>query len=381
MVGRAWDALPDHEESSVPLFCDTVVPVVEAAQRQSVRMLDGFCARESDRSALGLDPKDLVGAAARKETSPSEVYRRPFVELWSLLKEGRLWEDANHAARARLLTAVETDILRAQMLAAARVVELDPGTRSMERVLRGTCEKCAEAQRNGGTVETPIHPGCQCSVVPSSSKPGQKKEPVHPQEAYGDRTIRTKHLDDPNEPGSTREQAVEGGVFTADDAAALRAYCGREESFTLNRLLRRGEVPPETKALDTAMEHAGPVGTPTRVWRGTNINPLHFDADSWDDLVGRTITDKGFGSTSASENWAFVMSRGKNSVTFEINMDPRVKAIWGANPLEEELLLERGCRYVIRGVEREMFPPLVRGGKPFVGKTKVIVDLLPPEAS
>lgn len=169
MVESVWDALPDHDESSVGLFADTVVPLVEAGQRRTVQLVDGYMAREMDRFPMGLDAKPLVGAAARGGTDPYEVYRRPFVTLWSELKEGKMWADAEAAARLRLQIIVLTDMQLSQVRAGAEVSERDPDINSLIRVVRGTCAKCEEAASEatpaGGL--QPIHPSCQCSFMPS----------------------------------------------------------------------------------------------------------------------------------------------------------------------------------------------------------------------
>lgn len=169
----AWNALPDHGDSSVPLFVDTVVPVVEAGQRRSVQLVDAYFALEMERAAYGTDPREAIGAHARQGTDPGEVYRRPFVTLWSALKDRFPWEEANVQAINRLDRAVKTDVLLAMTRAGAAISDADPDIKSLVRVLRGTCSKCAEAVQSatpaGGL--QPIHPGCQCAFMPSTQAP------------------------------------------------------------------------------------------------------------------------------------------------------------------------------------------------------------------
>jgi hypothetical protein len=79
------------------------------------------------------------------------------------------------------------------------------------------------------------------------------------------------------------------------------------------------------------------------------------------------FTDLGFSSTSESIDIAqSAVMRAGNKMSFTMNVSPKVKAIWGANPLEQELLLQRGCRYVVKSVKQGRYRWFVE------------IDVLPP---
>lgn len=134
--------------------------------------------------------------------------------------------------------------------------------------------------------------------------------------------------------------------FTSADRSAMQHYVGTEESMSINRSLRDGEKPSRVvKALDRAMNHAGEVGQPVRAYRMTE-EQQHVGLE-----VGQTFTDLGFGSATANADRGDFIERTMTRFTLDIS--PGVKAVWGANPTEQELVLERGSRYVIESISHE----------------------------
>lgn len=169
-------------------------------------------------------------------------------------------------------------------------------------------------------------------------------------------THRVPKVTDPGAKGSSS--------FTDSDVTALKTYFGSEKSYVLNEFLRTGHTNPvyelsdreaakRVKGIDAVMAKVGPVGAAVKVFRGIWGGPeklgLPADANS---LKGRVFTDLGYGSTASSERQAFVwlaaaVQQGSDTIRFDLTVDPRVRAIWGANPSEDELLLEHGTRYKI----------------------------------
>lgn len=364
-VVAVWDALPGHDEADVDTFLDTALPLVEAGQRHSVALVDGFWADERQQSPLGVDPAEFVGEASRKASDVREVYRRPFVLLWHGLKVGKLWEEASQEARVRIATMVQTDLLLAQNAAGAKLVELDPEVQSLERVLRGTCELCADAEAQH-TATQPIHPGCQCGFAPSPAKPGTVKEPRWPNEALAARSMG-------NVKGGRRvgEGAGEERWWDDADVAAMDEYVGTSQSFEINAFLRgqktdqdfdedfglNQEVMDDLVAdLDRVFEKAGPIGERIKVTRATGMKLK--SAGLTRKKTPYTMVDKGFGSTSGRlTRFPTLEKAGKSSkplgVRMELTLDPRVRAVWGANPAEDELVIERGVRYVVQSIVKE----------------------------
>lgn len=175
-VLRMWNAMPYHGGEDAPrAFVDAAVPVVMAGQRQAIALVDGFLAQAMDRPAYGVNPQGIIGGAVRGGVPMDEVYRRPFVTLWSLFKQGKLWPEANKEATARLVTTVRTDLLLSANAAGSYIAMRDPEIDGLGRVLHGTCDLCesiaGEVTPSQGL--QPIHPGCECGFDPVRSMSGR----------------------------------------------------------------------------------------------------------------------------------------------------------------------------------------------------------------
>jgi hypothetical protein len=129
--------------------------------------------------------------------------------------------------------------------------------------------------------------------------------------------------------------------------------------------LTEAEINSAVKQLDELIERAGPLGTKIRATRVAGVRLK--DSGLSRRKLPYTVTDKGFGSTAALREEVQGVVKGAG-VRYDLDIDPRVKAIWGSNPRERELLLQRGVRYVIRSIEKkDKYSYVVRA------------DVLPPE--
>lgn len=108
-VERIWRTLPSYDRKDVPKWLSAVVPLVTAAQRQSVALTEAYLARALERQPLGVDP-DAIIRAARNGTPPEVVYERSFIAVWSALADGLLYADAVAQGEARAVTAARTDV-------------------------------------------------------------------------------------------------------------------------------------------------------------------------------------------------------------------------------------------------------------------------------
>ena len=168
-VITAWNSLPDYDEHSVDEFVANVVPIVLAGQRSSVALTEAFLARMLRRPALGLAPDELVGAAVRAGAPPEEVYRRPFVNVWTALGKGVQWTDAVNAGRARVDATAQMDIQLSSRATYQAVQEADSGIYGYQRVAdSGACSFCRAV--NGAYVKSadasPLHNRCGCGLEP-----------------------------------------------------------------------------------------------------------------------------------------------------------------------------------------------------------------------
>lgn len=109
-VTAAWDSLPSYDEENVRTFVDRVVPLVGAAQRQAVAMTEAFLSRSLGQQPIGVPRQGAIGAAVRSGTDPEDVYRRPFVTVWTALKQGTPYDAAVGEGRTRAQVLAQTDV-------------------------------------------------------------------------------------------------------------------------------------------------------------------------------------------------------------------------------------------------------------------------------
>lgn len=164
-----WNGLPTYDEPSVDPFVASVIPIVTAGQRQSVALTEAFLARMLRRQPLGIAPSGLIGPSVRAGASPQEVYRRPFVNVWTALGKGVAWEDAVNAGRARADATAQSDIALSSRATFQAVQNEDSGIYGYQRVARGgACAYCVAV--NGAYVKSadasPLHNRCGCSLEP-----------------------------------------------------------------------------------------------------------------------------------------------------------------------------------------------------------------------
>lgn len=166
-VARLWAALPSYHEHNVDQWLTQVIPLVEAAQRQSVHLTDAYLARATERQPVGADADKLIGAYVRNGTPPEEVYRRPFVTVWSSLDAGNGLAAAVSAGRARATSTAAMDVqlsMRSTLMAVGEADSLILGYRRVPDA--GACEFCraAAGQRYTTGQLMPLHNRCGCGV-------------------------------------------------------------------------------------------------------------------------------------------------------------------------------------------------------------------------
>lgn len=186
IVLRAWQGLGSWDRDDADRFVDMVVPVIEAAQLQTQTItevyLSGLLSEllGEDIPALGAD------LAGLRPVPLDEVYRRPFVEHWSALKQGAQFDAALAVGADRLLRLAQDDLALAHRRAAFTVVNSDDRVTGYRRVVRpemargGTCGLCiaAASQVYHRSHLLPIHTRCHCDVMPIVRTSGGTKDPA-----------------------------------------------------------------------------------------------------------------------------------------------------------------------------------------------------------
>lgn len=170
-VTTIWRGLPGYDRVNVDEWLSTVLPIVDAGQRQSVSITDSYLARFLERQPAAVDA-DAIIAGLRGGTPPEEVYTRPFVTVWSALGNGTLWEDAVSAGLERAASTSEMDMQLAFRATANQIGEQDEGIYGYQRVADGgACSFCLEV--DGAYVKSadasPLHNRCGCGLEPLTS--------------------------------------------------------------------------------------------------------------------------------------------------------------------------------------------------------------------
>ncbi|MGW2721533.1 putative T7SS-secreted protein [Streptomyces sp. NPDC001492] len=147
--------------------------------------------------------------------------------------------------------------------------------------------------------------------------------------------------------------------------AALREYSTHKYDEINGWLRGQREKTPELESIAQHMDEAlakSHIPESLMVRRGTEIQHWldQFDADNAKQLVGRTLSDKGYFSTSIGETPAF----GHKPVWLHLEVPEGHPGIWmdqvdgarnmiTANPKERELLLPQGTQFEVTHVTRE----------------------------
>lgn len=175
-----------------------------------------------------------------------------------------------------------------------------------------------------------------------------------------------------------------------DVNAALNDYAGGQLSSELNVMLRKGPLPPidednpyegSFRKVDDGIQKAmHPVKRSTKTYRGCG--------GSWKALMGKdpevgdVVEDKAYMSTAANpdiaDHFLQMASSGYDETTMvEIEVPEGTPAVWMEHiyPGESELLLQRGLRLEVTGVEEG--PPVNEVDvweKKTTVKVKVVLD-------
>lgn len=174
-VGAAWSSLGAYNESDVDRFLERAVPLVQAGESAAITALGVYLAQELGRRPEAVDVSEVL-AGIRGGVSPDEVYRRPFVAVWSALRDGVLWEDAVSLGLDRAVGAAATDVQLAMTHGMSAYSGVDGGIYGFQRVPNaGACQLCliASTQRYHSGQLMPIHSHCGCGVAPITEPSGQ----------------------------------------------------------------------------------------------------------------------------------------------------------------------------------------------------------------
>lgn len=177
----AWDRLPTYDEAEVAGFLRLVTPLVLTSQRVSATLTAAYLRRVIPNATVP-ELGDVVGPAVRAGATLDEVYRRPFVTVWTGLKDGTPWEKAVAAGRERLAATAEIDPQLTMRATARAIFTQTPSVVGYRRVPDpGACPLClmASTQRYHTGDLLPIHNRCGCGIAPiiGTADPGRVIDP------------------------------------------------------------------------------------------------------------------------------------------------------------------------------------------------------------
>lgn len=189
--------LGEWRQADADRFVAQAVPLVQGGQRALAGLTATFIA---DQATAGLGrpvappavpDTEMIGL--RAGVDPDVVYRRPFVELYTALKNARPMTDALRLGRVRLSEITEMDLQQTYSRASRAALRALPARdrpRFWRRMLTGleNCALCVVASTQRYTVEdlSPVHGGCDCEVQGLwGPDPGQIIEPDLLEQVHG----------------------------------------------------------------------------------------------------------------------------------------------------------------------------------------------------
>ncbi|MFJ8755672.1 hypothetical protein [Streptomyces cyaneofuscatus] len=174
----AFDSLGSYRDADAALFIERVLPVVLGVQQQLGQITDAYLSAViADMMGGATAPAGAALSDELRGVPPEDVYRRPFVQVWTALSHGHDPADAIGQGRTRLLSITETDLQLARTHAARDSMERGGARYFRRRLSSGkNCALCTIASTQRYRVENlmPIHPGCHCKPepLPGNRDPG-----------------------------------------------------------------------------------------------------------------------------------------------------------------------------------------------------------------
>lgn len=172
---RALFGAQGYRNSGADAYVTAMVPAAEAAQETMAAVTDAYLAQQvgflsgTSTGPAGV-PMELVTGEALRHVDPAVVYRRPYTQMWTDLSNGKTLEQAVANGQRRAESIALTDLQLAKTRTAQTVLSQDQRAVGYRRVLTGpySCGLCivASTQRYHKADLMPIHPGCDCVILP-----------------------------------------------------------------------------------------------------------------------------------------------------------------------------------------------------------------------
>lgn len=181
-VQRVWANLDRYRDEDIDRFVAAVTPVIVGGQLQMGALTDAYLASieaatlKTTVRPIGVPQNEITDL---RGVPTSDVYQRAGVTTWTALANGDDLDNAVAKGLDRALSLAATDLQMAKSHASRYVLDRRPSVVGYRRELTGrkSCGLCAVAttQRYHKADLMPIHPHCDCAVMPlyGTHDPGQ----------------------------------------------------------------------------------------------------------------------------------------------------------------------------------------------------------------
>lgn len=261
LVAAVYASQGDYRDAAAEAFVAAVVPAVLAAQQTMASLTSAYLAHLVAGTAGGTSAPAGVPAEILHDlrgVDPAEVYRRPYVQVWTDLARGKDFPTAVAAGARRASSLASTDLQLAKTRAAQYVMADDRRVVGYRRVLVGahSCGMCviASSVRYHKSNLMPIHPGCDCAIAPIMGRndPGRTIDSAILRDsaienALGSQGMKLFSHEDVIEVGDLLEPAHRA----VEDAFGTRATDGRAIDYRKVIMVREhGELGPVLTVAD-----------------------------------------------------------------------------------------------------------------------------------
>lgn len=167
--------LGSWRERDVTRYLNIVGPGLEGLKRQSTNLALGYYSEIAKVdgetfNAVNISRASLATSALRNGPDFEEVYRRPFVDLYTALDRGKTMTEAIATGALRAQSLATTELQLARRGAGLQARNANDRIVGYIRTLTGAenCALCyvASTQRYNRSDLMPIHPGCDCGEQP-----------------------------------------------------------------------------------------------------------------------------------------------------------------------------------------------------------------------
>ena len=171
LASNVFNGLGSWRDDDVLRYQAIVGPQLEGVKLQAARLQAAYYnevakANGEAFEAVPVRSSDLTDTALRNGADSAEVYRRPFVSMYTELSKGEIVSAALAVASARASSIASTDVQLAIRQSGYKQRQGNGNIKYYRRVLSGSenCALCAIAstQRYTRGELRPIHPGCDC---------------------------------------------------------------------------------------------------------------------------------------------------------------------------------------------------------------------------